>query len=155
MRNARHSMCKRRQKSNHGVYACAKRPLHPQTCANYKTDTMGIEGSDTGDKHSYIHLKPIETQAAETALWVRGGKVVIMRSRLKDECMTDWEIALNHFPAIRIDPPGIDHDNYYSPSSPAGFFLPRKRNGAITNKISQKLMQITIKNDGVQYPYAK
>ena len=134
MRNARHSMCKRRQKSYHGVCTCAKRPLYPQTCANYKTDKMEIEGSDTCDKYSYIHLKPIETQAAETTLWVRGGKVVTMRPRLKDECMTDWEIALNHFPANRIDPPGIHHDNYYPPSSPAGFFLPRKRNGAITNR---------------------
>ena len=57
------------------------------------------------------HLKPIETQAAETPVWVRGGKVVRVRPRLKDECMTDWEIALNHFPAIRIDPSGIHHDN--------------------------------------------
>ena len=72
---------------------------------------MEIEGSDTCDKHSYIHLKPIETQAAVTPVWVRGGKVVRARPRLKDECMTDWEIALNHFPAIRIDPSGIHHDN--------------------------------------------
>ena len=75
---------------------------------------MEIEGSDTCDKYPYIHLKPIETQAAETTLWVRGGKVVTMRPRLKDECMTDWEIALNHFPAIRIDPPGGHQDNIIS-----------------------------------------
>ena len=41
-----------------------------------RTDTMEIKGSDTCDKHSYTHLKPIETQAAETPVWVRGGKVV-------------------------------------------------------------------------------
>ena len=78
------------------------------------TQPMEIEGSATCDKHTHAIFKPIETQNGETLFWVRRGEAIWVRPHLKYECMTDWEIALNYFPAIRIDPPGGHQDNIIS-----------------------------------------
>ena len=110
IRNAHLAMCTRRTQKK-TMSTLAPQDLCTHKHAQTTRQTRWRSRVPTLVTNTRTHLKPIETQAAETPVWVRGGKVVRVRPRLKDECMTDWEIALNHFPAIRIDPSGIHHDN--------------------------------------------